>query len=200
MGQLMGNVDLGRELKLAKLKLGKIEKRVSAATSEFREKERALQDLEREMADLKAKLGHKYGEEDVYLPLSESCVETDLMDGKYTYKVCPFGVAQQLEGRRSTGLGNWEGFDEVDGQVVMRFGNGDSCWQGPQRSMEVKLRCGAIDSFDSVSEPSRCEYTGEMKTPAFCTEKIVQALRKEIRRRQDLMASIPNGSGSHQEL
>lgn len=200
VARLTGTVDVGRELRLAKVKLGTMERLSKEASTAFKEKNRALRELEGEVADLRAKQRHTYGDGDAFLPLSESCVETALIDGKYTYKLCPFGSAKQMEGRRSTGLGTWEGFAETGGETVMRFVNGDACWQGPNRSMVVKLRCGPIDSFDAVSEPSRCAYTGVLTTPAFCSESIVEGLKREVRRRQAVVDPSTADTVSHQEL
>ncbi len=200
VARLMGSVDVGRELKLAKVKLEKMKRLSNEAKNNYQEKNRALRDLEREMADLTAKQRYTYGVGDAFLPLSESCIESALIDGKHTYSVCPFGAAKQMEGGRSTGLGTWEGFAEVDGETVMRFVNGDTCWQGPRRSMEVKLKCGSQDSFDAVSEPSRCTYAGVLTTPAFCSDDIVEGLKKEIQRRLDMVDPSAEYEGLHQEL
>ena len=200
IAHLTGNVDVNRELQLARIRLEQAQKKADAARDDFYTKENALRDIEREMADLKQKLGQTYGDGDAFLSLSQSCVDTDLVDGKYTYHVCPFGNAEQKEGGRATRLGSWDGFadDASTGETVMRFSNGDSCWQGPPRSMKVTLRCGAKDSFDSVSEPSKCEYAGVVTTPAFCSEAIVGRLAKEIARRKILLGDEVDSS--RQEL
>lgn len=200
VARLTGTVDVGRELKLAKIKLEKMQRLSSEARTNYQEKNRALRDLEREMADLIAKQGNTYGGGDAFLPLSESCIESALVDGKHTYSVCPFGAAKQMEGGRSTGLGTWGGFAEVDGETVMRFMDGDACWQGPRRSMEVKLKCGSEDSFGAVSEPSRCTYAGVLTTPAFCSESIVKALKKEVHRRRSMVDPSAHVKVPHQEL
>jgi hypothetical protein len=72
--------------------------------------------------------------------------------------------------------------------------------------MEVSLKCGSQDSLDAVSEPSRCTYAGILTTPAFCSESIVEGLKKEIKRRRDIvdMVDVVDSSaedkGPHQEL
>ncbi len=54
---------------------------------------------------------------------------------KYTYSVCPFKDAFQKEGSSKTSLGTWAGL--TDDSTVMKFSNGQACWQGPARSMTV---------------------------------------------------------------
>ncbi|KAL7608414.1 hypothetical protein Lser_V15G09832 [Lactuca serriola] len=39
----------------------------------------------------------------------------------------------------------------------MLFSNGDKCWNGPQRSLTVRLRCGSKVEVADIDEPSRCE-------------------------------------------
>jgi protein kinase C substrate 80K-H len=201
--RLLGRVDVSRELKLAKIKLEKMKRLSNEARNKYQEKNRALRDLEREVTDLTTKQRYTYGDGDAFLVLSESCIESPLIDGKHSYSLCPFGAAKQMEGGKSTGLGTWEGFADVGGEAVMRFVNGDACWQGPRRSMEVSLKCGSQDSLDAVSEPSRCTYAGILTTPAFCSESIVEGLKKEIKRRRDIddmVDSSAEDKGPHQEL
>jgi protein kinase C substrate 80K-H len=198
---LTGKAGVSGELKTATARLKALEKKAIAARDEFRKKDNALREVEREMVDLKRKLGQKYGEGDAFLLISESCVEARSTDGKHTYKVCPFGKAEQLEGRRSTGVGRWEGFAKIGEEIAMVFTNGDSCWQGPRRSFTAILRCGPQDLLEAVSEPSKCEYSGVLKTPAFCSNDMLEMLRKEIRRRELLIDSAVVGKDQvHQEL
>lgn len=52
----------------------------------------------------------------------------------------------------------------------MRFEGGAHCWNGPPRSLTVAVVCGPADALSAVAEPSRCEYTAELATPAACGE------------------------------
>lgn len=63
---------------------------------------------------------------------------------KYTYEVCPYASATQREGGSSTSLGTWQGLEggqEAGGNLRMAFTNGQGCWQGPPRSMTVRVCC-----------------------------------------------------------
>jgi len=177
-----------------------MQKRADKASEEYNRKYGAQRELEHEMEELKWKLSNTYGEGDAYLLLAESCVESGLVD-KFKYEVCPFGEAVQIEGGKRINIGHFEGFAKEGDETVMKFTNGDTCWNGPRRSMTVTLRCGSEDSFDSVSEPSRCEFSGVVTTPAVCSEAYLESLRKEIQRRKALREEGAEGDAAlHQEL
>ena len=50
----------------------------------------------------------------------------------------------------------------------MIFERGVQCWNGPQRSTKVNVRCGAESKIVSASEPAKCEYESMFETPAAC--------------------------------
>lgn len=185
IAKLTGKVDLQQKLQLAKSKVEAARKIFDSANSEFLSKQSDYNNLQDEKSKLEQKIAAEYGASDVYLPLSESCLETTV--DKYQYQVCPFGDAYQIENGRKTKLGSWNGFEGND--TVMNFANGDTCWQGPPRSIKVKLACGATDTFDSVVEPSRCTYLASIKTPAFCSGGFIETLQKEITRKKDLISA-----------
>ena len=200
VAHLMGTADASVELRLARVKLEAMQKRADKASEEYNRKYAAQRELEHEMEELKWKLSNTYGEGDAYLLLAESCVESGLVD-KFKYEVCPFGEAVQIEGAKRINIGHFEGFAKEGDENVMKFTNGDTCWNGPRRSMTVTLRCGSEDSFDSVSEPSRCEFAGVVTTPAVCSEAYLESLRKEIQRRKALgEEGAEGGAALHQEL
>ncbi|KAK8545121.1 hypothetical protein V6N13_066428 [Hibiscus sabdariffa] len=66
------------------------------------------------------------------------------------------------------GFRSWDKFE--DSYRMMVFSNGDGCWNGPDRSMKVKLRCGLKNEITNVDEPSRCEYVASLSTPAVCVK------------------------------
>ncbi|KAG8471641.1 hypothetical protein CXB51_036303 [Gossypium anomalum] len=78
-------------------------------------------------------------------------------------------------------LQNWDKFEESYRMMV--FSNGENCWNGPDRSMKVKLRCGLKNEITDVDEPSRCEYVAVLSTPAVCLEDKL----KELQHKLDLM-------------
>ncbi|WJX50656.1 hypothetical protein P8452_36928 [Trifolium repens] len=120
----------------------------------------------------------------------DRCFESK--QNKYIYKVCPYKQATQEEGHSTTRLGRWDKFE--DSYKVMVFSNGDKCWNGPDRSLKVKLKCGLTNEITDVDEPSRCEYVALLATPALCQEEKL----KELQHKLDLLNSeIPE---SHDEL
>ena len=54
------------------------------------------------------------------------------------------------------GSREWDGFYDSNWSE-MQFQNGESCWNGPPRSITVHLECGLTNEVLSVDEPSRCE-------------------------------------------
>ncbi|KAK3752230.1 hypothetical protein QZH41_012236 [Actinostola sp. cb2023] len=128
--------------------------------------------IEREINDIDQVLEGDFGDHDEFSPLSGQCFE--LTDREYTYKLCPFDKATQQpkNGGSDTSLGTWgEWTGEPHNKYMrMKYKGGQSCWNGPDRSTEVVLSCGSDNELTSVSEPSRCEYRMEFKSPAVCHE------------------------------
>jgi protein kinase C substrate 80K-H len=81
----------------------------------------------------------------------------------------------------------------------MHFQGGLACWNGPQRSLRLELRCGAATALTRVDEPSRCEYAGVLETPAACdaAEAAQLAERAEQARRA---AEAAYAQAAHSEL
>ena len=135
--------------------------------------------LQKKMDDLQKTLDRDYGAEAQFLHMDGACFELPIK--QYTYEVCPYGKAAQKEGGSSTSLGTWEGMERnSDGSYVLKFHNGQSCWQGPQRSLTVNLRCGPADKPLAVEEPSKCVYEMDMETPAVCNMQHAQALKLNL--------------------
>ena len=102
---------------------------------------------------------------------------------------CPFDQAKQ----GSTSLGHWEGWKTAVGEThqvtddasahgyrVARWGGGQGCWQGPNRELELEMRCGTTDALLSIEEPSKCVYRGVLQTPAACNLAQAQDLQIDL--------------------
>lgn len=47
-------------------------------------------------------------------------------------------------------------------------------------NMQVLLKCGSSEKLMKVEEPSRCEYTATLATPAACTPSEAQAVQDQL--------------------
>ncbi|KAA0146712.1 hypothetical protein FNF27_06829 [Cafeteria roenbergensis] len=115
-----------------------------------------------------------YGPDSAFYPLKGKCFEISIT--QYTYKICPFVDAKQ----DFTSLGKFSGWQEGSDHSVMLFTDGQSCWNGPARSMTVSFECGSEDKVLAVDEPSKCAYSSRMSTPAACDANAAKALRLEL--------------------
>ncbi|XP_010536811.1 PREDICTED: glucosidase 2 subunit beta-like [Tarenaya hassleriana] len=143
---------------------------------EYDESSSKLSKMQSRISSLEKKLKKDFGPEKEFYSFYGRCFESK--QGKYTYKVCPYKEASQEEGYSTTRLGEWEKFE--DSYRVMAFSNGDTCWNGPDRSLKVKLRCGLKNELMDVDEPSRCEYAAVLSTPARCLEEKLKELQQKL--------------------
>ncbi|KAM3348821.1 hypothetical protein ACQJBY_022196 [Aegilops geniculata] len=148
-----------------------------------------LSKIQSRITSLTDKLKQDFGKEKEFYYFYDQCFEGK--EGKYVYKVCPYKKASQVEGHSSTNLGRWDKFEES--YRMMHFSNGDKCWNGPDRSLKVRLRCGLSNELNGVDEPSRCEYVAVLSTPAMCVEEKL----KELQQKLDAASSDLSG---HDEL
>lgn len=151
------------------------------ARNAHRDADNRKMNVEREIGDLKKYLQISYGVEYEFSPLYGQCYEfTDL---EYTYKMCSFGKVTQRSknGGRETTLGNWGRWNGPSDNLysVMRYEDGEKCWNGPSRSATVSVVCGLEEKLFSASEPNRCEYAMEFSTPAVC-EFAKHAVHEEL--------------------
>lgn len=140
------------------------------ARQQFDEQQKRKKDLEREILSLERKLNMDFGEDQSYQELHGKCFDMDTHE--YTYRLCPFDKAVQKPkgGASETSLGRWGSWSgpESNKYSAMKYTGGLKCWNGPDRSTEVRISCGDENKLLSVSEPSRCEYRFEFVTPAAC--------------------------------
>ncbi|KAG9458529.1 hypothetical protein H6P81_003037 [Aristolochia fimbriata] len=157
---------------------------------EYDDSSSKLSQIQSRISSLTKKLSHDFGPEKEFYSFYNRCFESK--QNKYVYKVCPFKEASQVEGHSTTRLGRWDKFE--DSYRVMQFSSGDRCWNGPDRSLKVKLRCGLKTELTDVDEPSRCEYVALLSTPAVCVEERL----KELQHKLDLL--IKEQPQKHDEL
>ncbi|XP_022092279.1 glucosidase 2 subunit beta-like isoform X2 [Acanthaster planci] len=144
-----------------------------AARNEFKEAEKQVDDLKKSIEDLEKLLSVDLGPLQEFEPLQKQCYE--FTDREYTYKLCPFDRTTQRpkSGGSETQLGTWgqwEGPPE-NKYSQMKYTRGRNCWNGPDRSTLVNLRCGLEDKLVAASEPERCTYEFQFETPALCITK-----------------------------
>lgn len=134
-----------------------------------------VNDAKSKIETLKKNLNRNYGPNGELLPLVGQCFEARV--DKYKYKACPFGEAKQ-DGTRLGSNSDTEVSDA--GELMLKFTEGERCWNGPSRSLALTLKCGDRDSLESVEEPSRCEYSATLYTPQACKQSDVDALETEL--------------------
>ncbi|KAL9659257.1 hypothetical protein QQ045_024062 [Rhodiola kirilowii] len=157
---------------------------------EYEESSAKLSKITSRISSLTKKLKQDFGPEKEFFSFYGRCFESK--QNKYVYKICPYKQATQEEGHSATRLGNWDKFE--DSYRTMLFSNGDKCWNGPDRSIKVRLRCGLSNEVTDVDEPSRCEYVAILSTPALCQEEKLKELQEKL---DNLNKQQPQG---HDEL
>ncbi|KAM4747267.1 glucosidase 2 subunit beta [Rhinophrynus dorsalis] len=140
------------------------------ARSQYEEAEKSLREMEDTIRGLEKEISLDFGPNGEFSYLYGECYE--LSTSEYIYRLCPFNRVTQKpkHGGSETNLGSW-GFwsgPEDNKFSAMKYEQGTACWQGPNRSTQVKLSCGKETIVTSTSEPSRCEYLMEFFTPAAC--------------------------------
>lgn len=174
-----GKLQQGFRSILRAVKLSSVQVDMSDAAhvrKDYNDLSRKLSKMQSRISTLENKLKQDYGNEGEFYSFYDQCFEHK--ENKYIYKICPYKQASQVEGHSTTNLGRWDGFK--DSYKIMEFSNGDRCWNGPDRSLKIRLRCGLKNEFDDVDEPSRCEYIASLLTPAFCQEERLQELQKRL--------------------
>ena len=151
---------------------------LEAAKNDFTSKTTALETEEKDLAK-------DYGPDDIFRALKGKCTSTEV--GEYEYELCWLDRTTQKskKGHGHTGMGNFVRIDrEVsddeerpDGKglgkgqrMVLRYENGQGCWNGPNRRTDVWLACAEKDELWRVSESEKCVYRMEVGTPAACED------------------------------
>ncbi|KAI1440598.1 glucosidase 2 subunit beta [Annulohypoxylon stygium] len=128
-----------------------------------------------------------YGKDDIFRYLKGKCVMTEA--GEYEYELCWLDKTSQKskKGGGKTNMGNFDRFDfdesdeeeRHDGKglgrgrrIVLRYENGQGCWNGPNRKTDVWLACAETEELWRVSELEKCVYKMEVGTPAVCEEVV----------------------------
>lgn len=126
-----------------------------------------------------------YGADDIFRALQGKCVSTD--SGEYEYELCWLDKTTQKskKGHGNTVMGNFVRIDtemadeeeRPDGKglgkglrTVLRYENGQGCWNGPNRKTDVWLACAETDEVWRVAESEKCVYKMEVGTPAACED------------------------------
>jgi protein kinase C substrate 80K-H len=133
--------------------------------------------LQTQIDQARASVNRNYGPDDVLISLRQQCFEVKIE--KYVYKACPFGEAHQDSVRLGTNTDGVE-ISPLTGDMMLKFTNGATCWNGPNRSLSLTLKCGDREALADVEEPSRCEYSATLFTPQACDESAVAALDAEL--------------------
>ncbi|XP_075678928.1 glucosidase 2 subunit beta isoform X2 [Dermatophagoides pteronyssinus] len=140
------------------------------ARDEYNQAEAQYQDIQTKIRELEVVLETDFGPNGEYMALKGSCFELD--ENEYVYKLCPFDSASQRSktGGTETNLGRWGKWIGSEQNHYERFimEGGTQCWNGPARSVIVHISCGDDNQLIRASEPNRCEYSFEFKSPAAC--------------------------------
>ncbi len=125
-----------------------------------------IRNMESEIDSNKKKLDMDLGPNGEFASMIDKCFEYE--DREYVYKLCPYDrtVQKSKSNHQETSIGNWKSWNDEDASkkyLVMKFDNGQACWNGPMRSTKVIVSCGIDNKLVSVSEPNRCEVRFKKK-------------------------------------
>ncbi len=158
---------------------------VAAAREAYQAVADELSTKESALNEQKADLEKSYGADDIFRAFMGKCVSTD--SGEYEYELCWLDKTTQKskKGHGNTNMGNFARIDteiadeeeRTDGKtlgkgprIVLRYENGQGCWNGPQRRTDVWLACAENDEVWKVSESEKCVYKMEVGTPTACED------------------------------
>ena len=147
------------------------------ARNKWQEVENRRQPIKDKISDLEKTKEAAVWDYPAFLALKGQCFDRD--DGSYNYNVCLFDDARQRPRGQNIGgtvMGNFNSFGEQTYSVwgarhdlsKIKFDNGQHCYGGPARSVEVSVICGPETKLLSVDEPSMCTYKMVLSSPAIC--------------------------------
>ncbi|KAK4112901.1 hypothetical protein N656DRAFT_708737 [Canariomyces notabilis] len=151
---------------------------LDAAKNDISSKTATLEEQQRD-------LEKDYGPDDIFRALKGKCISSDV--GEYEYELCWMDRTTQKskKGHGNTNMGNFARIDRdmadederADGKglgrgqrMVLRYENGQGCWNGPNRRTDVWLACAEKDELWRVTESEKCVYKMEVGTPAACED------------------------------
>jgi protein kinase C substrate 80K-H len=156
---------------------------ITTARTQLDSAQKTLTSAQNDLNNARSDLTKDYGADDVFRALKDKCITQD--SGEYTYELCFLGATKQKpkKGGGDTTMGHFVGIasEHVDAdidaegkglgvgeRVVLRYENGQHCWNGPARSTVVVLGCSAHEEIWRVSESEKCVYRMEVGTAAVC--------------------------------
>eukprot|EP01028_Stygiella_incarcerata_P008534 TRINITY_DN37293_c0_g1_i1.p1 TRINITY_DN37293_c0_g1~~TRINITY_DN37293_c0_g1_i1.p1 ORF type:complete len:436 (-),score=154.97 TRINITY_DN37293_c0_g1_i1:1274-2581(-) len=148
------------------------ESELESLKGRIQEKKRELGEVESEENSLRKVAEADFGPSDVFYPLDGK--KFVLKTREYEYELNMFGEVVQKDrsnGQRVATMGRFEKWDAYSDQspfLVQHYKDGDTCWNGPRRTLALNIECGERNEWIMVEEPSRCTYVGKFISPAAC--------------------------------
>jgi hypothetical protein len=104
----------------------------------------------------------------------EICLFEDIKQRKYL-------IPNSNEKRESfTTLGVWSHWQKNSKNITsMIYTNGDPCWNGPNRIVNVFIECGSKNFLQKVIENGKCYYEMWFVSPSVCDFKYGRSLLKK---------------------
>lgn len=85
-----------------------------------------------------------------------------------TYLFCIGGELRQKGNGPNVLIGRYELQEWVGDELVMRFGGGERCWDGPLRLAVAYVTCGGDEQVLAVLEKERCAFELRVEHPVAC--------------------------------
>ncbi len=172
-------------------------KAVAEARKQVADLQAVLDSLHTDRDTHQADLATQFGPGDVFRALRGACVERDAGEYTYEICFLERATQKSKKGGSSTSIGVFtrleqlqmddEGAeddtfdDDSSSQArmrlddsgssirwVMRFENGQQCWNGPARTTTAVLHCAEHGSITKIAEMEKCVYRIDVGTPAVC--------------------------------